>query len=227
MANQVNIGAELQALPLGFLLGAPMKAAIEAQALAAQTTADFLTNAMMTTDPGTGDQSAVMVQFTYEQTIPDPSDPTTFTTEELTLSVPLLAITQVPYLRINDMNVSFEFKIRDVQSVSSQSKITTGSGAETTTSATGKTYMGGGILSFFGLGSGSLEYQNNFKLTFNASTTYQATERQQTDRSATFKFNLNAVQDPIPEGMRRVLEILADTIRAAGELPAPPPPPPP
>jgi len=226
MAQQVNIGAELQALPLGFLLGAPMKAAIEAQALAAQTTADFITNVTLTTDPGTGDQSAVMVEFTYQQTIPDPSDPTTVTTRDLTLSVPLLAIVQVPYLRINDLTVSFEFKIRDVQSVSNQTKVTTGSGAETTTSATGKQYMGGGILSFFGLGSGSLEYQNNFKLTFNASTTYQATERQQTDRSATFKFNMNAVQDPIPEGMRRVLEILADTLQATRALPAAPPPPP-
>jgi hypothetical protein len=226
MAQQVNIGAELQALPLGFLLGAPMKAAIEAQALAAQTTADFITNVTLVTDPGTGDQSAVMVEFTYQQTIPDPADPTTFTTQDLTLSVPLLAIVQVPYLRIDRLSVSFEFKIRDVQSVSNQTKITTGSGAENTTSATGKQYMGGGILSFLGLGSGSLEYQNNFKLTFNASTTYQATERQQTDRSATFKFNMDAVQDPIPEGMRRVLEILADTIRAAGALPALPPPPP-
>jgi hypothetical protein len=225
MAELVNIGAELQALPLGFLLGAPMKAAIEAQALAAQTTADFITNVTMTTDPGTGDQSAVMVEFTYQQTIPDPADPTTFTTQDLTLSVPLLAVVQVPYLRILNLTISFEFKIRDVQSVSNQTKITTGSGVENTTSATGKQYMGGGLLSFFGLGSGSLEYQNNFKLTFNASTTYQATERQQTDRSATFKFNMNAVQDPIPEGMRRVLEILADTIRATGALPALPPPP--
>ena len=37
-----NIGAELQALPLEYLLGSPMQAAIAAQALAAKPTSDFI-----------------------------------------------------------------------------------------------------------------------------------------------------------------------------------------
>jgi len=225
-----NIGAELQALPLGFLLGAPMKAGIEAQALAAQTTADFITNATLTGGDD-GDPQAVMIEFTYTQAIPDPKDPTTTIDRALTLRVPLLAITQVPYLRVNDLTVSFEFKIRDVQSISSQLKITTGSAASYSSSLKTKGYAGGGITKFLGLPGGSAEYQNDMKLTFNASVTYQRTERQETDRSATFKMNMNAVQDPIPEGMRRVLEILADAIRSGTAAPtpvtAPPPPPPP
>jgi Protein of unknown function (DUF2589) len=220
-----NIGAELQALPLGFLLGAPLKAAIEGQALAAQTTADFITNTTLTGGNG-GDPHAVMIEFTYKQAIPDPTDPSTVIDKDLTLRVPLLAITQVPYLRINDLTVSFEFKIRDVQSISSQLKTTAATGTQVSSSLKTKTSAGGGILNFLGFPGGSAEFQNNFKLTFNASVTYQRSERQDTDRSATFKMNMNAVQDPIPEGMRRVLEILADTIRATTVPPAAPPPPP-
>ncbi len=37
-----NIGAELQALPLEYMLGAPLAATITAQALAAKTTVAFI-----------------------------------------------------------------------------------------------------------------------------------------------------------------------------------------
>src|SRR5881396_4431010 len=97
----VSIGGELQALPLGFLLGAPMKAAIEAQALAAQTTADFIQNVCL--DSTSGTTQAVMIDFTFKQTLPDPADPSTTVTRDIDMTVPLLAITQVPYLRINDL----------------------------------------------------------------------------------------------------------------------------
>jgi hypothetical protein len=223
----VNIGAELQSLPLGFLLGAPMKAAIEAQALAAQTTTDFHTNALITTDPTTGQPAAVMVTFTFQQTLPDPTDPTSVITQDVALSVPLLSITQVPYLRINDLTVDFEFKIRDVQSVSNSLKLASSTSTTSTSTTKFETASGGGLLSFLGFGKTSGEFQNDFKLTFNASVTYQRTDRQQTDRSATFKMHLNAVQDPIPEGMQRVLQILSDTIKAIAATALPPPPPPP
>jgi len=222
MAN-VNIGAELQALPLGFLISAPLVEAIKAQALAAQTTADFLMNVTMT-DDGSGGLKAVTVDFGFTQAVPDPTNPSTTIDRPISLSVPLLSIVQVPYLRINDLTINFEFKIRDVQSVSSQAKLSGSTTAETSSSFKGNLSAGGGLLKFLGSPGGSAEYQSNFKLTVNASATYQRTDRQTTDRSATFKMNLNAVQDPIPEGMQRVLEILASAISATG-LPTPAPAP--
>src|SRR3712207_3431886 len=120
-----NIGAELQALPLEFLLGSPMQAAITAQALAAKTTSDFIQQVTLEEDEF-GNRRAVMIDFQFEQSVPIENAPGEFETRDTHLRVPLLATVQVPYLRINDLNVSFEFKIRDVQSVKT-SRETTGS----------------------------------------------------------------------------------------------------
>ena len=56
-----NIGAELQALPLEYMLGTPLTAAIKAQALAAQTTIDFIEKIGLQEDPNsvTGDELIV------------------------------------------------------------------------------------------------------------------------------------------------------------------------
>lgn len=215
----IAIGSELQQLPLGFLLSGPMTAAIEAQALAAQTTADFLQNVTLQEDPANpGNLQAVMIEFSFVQTVPDPTDPTITTDKVMTLRVPLMAITQIPFLRINDLSISFEFKIRDVQSVANSLKLSTGVTASTSSSFKGSYSAGGGIAKFLGLPGGSAEYQSELKTKVTASATYQRSERQETDRSATYKMSLNAVQDPIPEGMRRVLEIMANAIAASATV---------
>jgi len=219
-----NIGAELQALPLEYLLGSPMQAAITAQALAAKTTSDFIQQVALEEDEF-GDIRAVMIDFQFEQSVPIENAPGEFETTDTHLRVPLLATVQVPYLRINDLNVSFEFKIRDVQSVKT-SRETTGSGdLEISDQEKANVRWGAPFLSFFGGSSGDLEATHQTTVKIHASTTYQSTERQATDRSATFKMNLNAVQDPIPDGMQRVLEILSNAIQAvpAEQTPTPVP----
>lgn len=209
MAN-VSIGAELQALPLAFLLSAPLTAAIEAQALAAHTTADFLTKVTLAEDIN-GDLEAVMVQFSYTSTVPDPQNPGQTVPKDFTLSVPLMAITQLPYLRINDLSVDFEFKIRDVQSVATRMKLAN----ETTAAVSNKTNVDSSIRAGFGRFlsfGGTVKSETEMRFTATASAAYQRAERHETDRSATYKMHMNAVQDPIPEGMRRVLEIMANAV---------------
>jgi hypothetical protein len=209
-----NIGAELQALPLEYLLGSPMQAAITAQALAAKTTSDFIQQVALEEDETTGDIRAVMIDFQFEQSVPIENAPGEFETRDTHLRVPLLATVQVPYLRINDLNVSFEFKIRDVQSVKTSRETTGSTDISISSEEKANVKWGAPFLSFFGGSSGDLDVTHQTTVKIHASTTYQSTERQSTDRSATFKMNLNAVQDPIPEGMQRVLQILSDTIQA-------------
>lgn len=208
---QVSIGAELQALPLAFLISAPLTAAIEAQALAAQTTADFLTKVTLAEDAITGDLEAVMVKFGYTSQVPDPQTPGQVVPKDFTLSVPLMAITQLPYLRINDLSVDFEFKIRDVQSVATRLKLANEVSTGVTSKSTVDTSIRGGFGRFLSFG-GTAKTETEVKFNATASATYQRAERHDTDRSATYKLSVNAVQDPIPEGMRRVLEIMANAV---------------
>ena len=103
-----NISAELQALPLGYMLGSPLKAVIEAQALAAKTTVDFIQNVGLE-DDGAGGLKVRAADFTFVQPVPDPANPGSFIEQETKLTVPILTIVPVPYIRVSDLNVSFEF----------------------------------------------------------------------------------------------------------------------
>jgi len=190
-----------------------MQAAITAQALAAKTTSDFIQQVALEEDEF-GAIRAVMIDFQFEQSVPIENAPGEFESRDTHLRVPLLATVQVPYLRINDLNVSFEFKIRDVQSVKTLREFTGSTDIEISDEESAQVSWNSGFLGFFGGSSGNLDVTRQTTVKIHASTTYQSTERQATDRSATFKMNLNAVQDPIPEGMQRVLEILSDAIRA-------------
>jgi len=205
-----NIGAELQQLPLGYLLSSPLTSAIEAQALAAQSTVEFIENVGLQEDETTGNLSVRTATFGYTAPVPDPDNLGTFLEVDSKLTVPILSIVPVPFIRIDDLTVTFEFKIRDIQSRVSKLETTGSTGFSVDTEAKAK--FGGGILGFLGGPKVGVKTKTHFEV--NASVTYQSTSRQSTDRSATFRMTLKAVQDQIPEGLSRVLTILNDTIQA-------------
>ena len=64
--SQVATSA-LQAIPFGSIIGAPLKACIEAQAMAAQTSWQFIQEVGLNTDPTTGKKEAVNVTFEFLQ----------------------------------------------------------------------------------------------------------------------------------------------------------------
>lgn len=209
-----NIGAELQALPLEYMLSTPLTAAIKAQALAAVTTVDFIEKVGLSENATTGELSVRAAEFTFSQPVPDIANPGQTVFQDAKLNVPILSIVPIPFIRISDLNISFEFKIRDVSSQQSKAEVTAKTAFDNTTTVESKLQAGGGIGSFFGgpKVSGSVESKTNVSASVSAS--YQSTNRQMTDRSATFKMTMNAVQDAIPEGLSRVLTILNDAIKS-------------
>ena len=94
----VQIGAELQALPLDFLVSAPLTAAVKAQRIAALTTVDFIESLIK--DDGTPET----VDFKVENTVGDQA-----VTAEI--KAPLLSIVPVPHLRIDSLTTHFTFEI--------------------------------------------------------------------------------------------------------------------
>lgn len=211
-----NIPAELRALPLEHIVGSPLVAAIKAQALAAQTTADFIkevglkpralddSESEADLDEVSGESSepgfeARYVDFKFDRILeeekvtpsPDGSTPPTKETKYSVvpskLTVPLLSIVPIPYIRINDMTIDFEFQIKDIES------------RESTTAAKVSTAAKGGAWFFRASVKGS--YSN------------RTINKRETDRRTTLKITVNAVQDQIPEGLGRVLDILHDSIK--------------
>ncbi|MCQ2051854.1 MAG: DUF2589 domain-containing protein, partial [Bacteroidaceae bacterium] len=57
----------LQAIPFSSMIGGPLKACIEAQAMAAQTSWDFIQKVGLNTNPETGERQAINVSFSFNQ----------------------------------------------------------------------------------------------------------------------------------------------------------------
>ena len=84
--SQVATSA-LQAIPFGSMIGGPLNACIEAQAMAAQTSWQFIQEVGLNTNPETGQKEAVNVSFQFVQN-----------GRVVQLNVPLLTIVPIPYI---------------------------------------------------------------------------------------------------------------------------------
>lgn len=217
-----NIPQELRALPLEHIVGSPLLAAIKAQAMAAKTTVDFIKEVGLkprdydasekdalapkkddTSEPGKEKGfEARYVEFKFdrllEEEITTPPEegaaagtPPTKTTKHSIvpsrLTVPLLAIVPIPYIRISDMTIDFEFQIKDVETSESQ------------TDKNVSTQAKGGLW----FGSASIK----------GSLSNKTSNKRETDRRTTLKINVHAVQDEIPEGLGRVLDMLNESMK--------------
>jgi hypothetical protein len=116
-----------------------------------------------------------------------PTTSTRYSVVPSKLTVPLLSILPIPYIRISDMTIDFEFEIKDVESRESTSV------AKVSTEAKGGFWF--------------------FKASVKGSYSNRTVNKRQTDRRTSLKITVNAVQDEIPEGLGRVLDILHDSIK--------------
>lgn len=193
MATQIVPAAEFQALPLEFIISAPLVGAVKAQAMAAQTTLDFINGMIQKPDggaPGGGAAPAgsvrtvdfqIKVKENDAQGNPQP--------KEKTISVPMLSIVPIPYLRIDSLTVNFKYEIR--QTV-------------TDTDATDKSismdFQTGGLLSKWV--SGGLK----------GGVSTKSSEESTINRSGSLEITVHASEAPIPEGLAKVLSMLSSGI---------------
>jgi len=223
-----NMPAALRDLPLEHIIGAPLEAAIKAQALAARTTVEFIKEVGLTSiqqaeaqqtqddleppgisviplkgdDVPAGDDTrayeARYVEFKFdrlveEQALPPAGSPAgtpptlRHTVVPSRLTVPLLAIVPIPFIRISDMNISFEYSIKDIATSESKTE------RKLSTEVKAKGWF--------------------LRATVKGSYTNQNVNKRETDQRATLKINVNATQDQMPEGLAKVLDILQESMR--------------
>ncbi|PFG44514.1 uncharacterized protein DUF2589 [Isoptericola jiangsuensis] len=191
---------ELSQIPFAHLIGGPMKAAVEAQALAAQSTVEFIQKVgfkqpatgvagdmLFTNQSGNAEAGEIRsVTFEYEKT-DENNDAATFS-----LTVPLLAIVPIPYLRIDEMTIDFKAKLTD-------SVV-----RNTNTSFELNTSVGGSYSAFWS--PVKLDFRVN--AAFKTSSASQATST----REYSMDIHVRAVQDTMPAGLSRVIDILEAAI---------------
>jgi hypothetical protein len=193
---------ELTQIPFSSLIGGPMRAAIESQALAAQSTIEFIQKVGFKTPTGGVEPDDMLfadtsadadagelrsVTFTYSKK--DETD----ALADFRLTVPLLAIAPVPYLRIDEMTIDFSAKLSDAIERKTDTSF------NLTASVTGK------YSSFW----------SPIKLEFRVSSTYntRTTTAAASKREYRLDIHVRAVQDEMPAGLSKVLDILEDAIQ--------------
>ena len=185
----------LGSIPYGTLIGAPMTAAVEAQALSAQTSIDFIRSiGFESTEDGTDFGAVRQVTFSYSR-----RDTTTGEETDVSLKVPLLTIVPIPYLRIDDMTIDFTSKITEEMLRSTKREPSTEAEAE--------------------LSINYSHFLSPVKVGFKASISTKHSSSTATSNryktEHTININVRATQDDLPAGMTRVLDILESSITAA------------
>ncbi|HFJ2164452.1 TPA: DUF2589 domain-containing protein [Salmonella enterica] len=183
IANQFN------GLPINSLIGAPLMASCEAQEMMARSTADFIKRI------GFENNKVRNVKFQYIQKTPEKNgDAVTVKEENMEISVPLLAIVNIPSLLVKKVDITFDMEVKSAMDEKSSSDTSAEASA------------GGGL---FGWG---------VKIKGNVSTHKESTRK--TDNSAKYHIEVHAADEGMPEGLSRVLDILQTSIQPVPALAA-------
>jgi len=193
---------ELRQIPFSSLIGGPMTAAIEAQALAARSTIDFIQKVafnvpsgnfeptdMLFADPAADADAGELRNVTFKYFKKDESG----TVDDFQLTVPLLSIAPIPYIRIDEMTIDFSAKLTDAVQRNTEASFTLNNTVSGKYSA----------------------FWSPVKLEFRTSSTFNTKTATQSSSKREYRLDIHvrAVQDEMPAGLSKVLDILEDAIQ--------------
>ena len=184
--SQVATNA-LQAIPFGSIIGGPLNACIEAQAMAAQTLWQFTQEVGLNTAPNTGQREAGNVSFQVMQT-----------GNMVKLNVPLLTIVPIPYIAIHDIDINFKANISaSSSSVSEQSS---------------SSALDVGAEASIGAKWGPFHMDAKMKANYSSKKDSKATQESKYSVEYTMDVAVKAGQDSMPAGLAKVLELLGSAL---------------
>lgn len=173
----------LQSIPFSHLIGGPLNATVQAQGQAAMTCIEFIERVGFNTPNPANPNDKVVKEVSFKYSKLDD----TGATKNFTLSVPILAIVPIPYLRIDEVLIDFTAKLND--------SVTTN---ETSTLNLGASLSGHwGPVSF----RASASYKNDKSTTSSSTQDY------------CMMVKVRAVQAEVPGGMKRILDMLEAAVR--------------
>ncbi|MCQ9635258.1 DUF2589 domain-containing protein [Chryseobacterium sp. WG14] len=188
MANLVQ---ELNSLDFSVYIGGPMQAAIKAQHDASMSQVNFIKEVGFEEEAAEGGAKKLKyVDFTYTKSVPSTVENSdSVVKSEVKLSVPLLSMLTIPALRIDEMTIDFNAKLNSVETQSIASE-------------------------FQGSASISAKF---WKVKFNASASYKKTNSSTstTEKTYTLGVHVKAVNDELPAGLSKIMDMLEDAIVAS------------
>lgn len=184
-AGNVALG-QLSALPFKNIIGGPLTASIEAQALAAKTTVDFIRAVGM--QEVNGKLEAINVEFSFQDG----------TGAFRRLRVPILTVIPIPFIVIDTVDIEFKARIAASAQQSSEDSSSTEAKIGVQASARWGTRGFGASVSV--------------DASYSAKKDSKASQESKYSVEYTMDVHVHASQSGLPQGMAQILNILQDGI---------------
>lgn len=195
----VKTNDALTNIPFEHLIGSPLSACVEAQAQAACATANFIQSVGLckkntdTKKEGSSEQEekfeAVTVEFSFMRG-----------GNEVIVKVPLLTILPIPYFAISTVDINFKATITGIDTTHYEQNA-----SDTYDSSEGSSKRRGFIFN---------RNKTTLKTTVSSKKDSKATQDSSFSIESTIDVSVHAVQDSMPAGMAKMLEILNSAVSA-------------
>lgn len=173
------ISDQFKGLDMKNLIGGPLSAAADASLALANSTATFINTVGFDEDGKTR-----TVKFGYQQKSQNADG--TISDNEMNVDIPLLAITPIPNLQIDNVDVLFDMEVKETSKTESTNDL----------SASGSATVG-----FLG-----------FKMSVSGSVSAHESNTRSSDNSAKYHVEVTASNYGTPEGLARVLDMVAASV---------------
>lgn len=182
------LGEEFQGLPMENLIGAPLNAACNANVNLAKATAEFIETIGFVQGEDGKSQDVRTAKFAFDKPVivTDAQGNQTFQKERIDIEVPLLSVVQIPSLKVDTVDITFDMEVKTSEKSSE------------TSDKTGE--MSGGVK----VGWGPFSAHVDFK----GSVSAHKENTRSTDKSAKYHVEVKALDKGMPEGLARVLDIM-------------------
>ena len=187
----VKMQNQFSGLPMDQLIGGPLTAACDSQLKLAKSTSDFIQQIGFYDDNGLSKSRTA--DFSFERNIVTGKDALgndIHEAETVKLSVPMLAIVNVPTLQVDEVDITFDMEVKSSESHSD------GVDTEASMSASGR--VGWGPISA--------------SVSISGSVSAHSENTRSSDNSAKYHVRVHACQTGTPEGLSRVLDIIAAAV---------------
>ncbi|MCL2182036.1 MAG: DUF2589 domain-containing protein [Chitinispirillia bacterium] len=184
--NHEMVSGIINSLPIDRMISEPLTAAIKAQAEMSLGMAKFIESVGID-----GDGNIRMVTFKYDEVMEDPKDPQKTISTTRYIQAPFLAMTGIPNLAVESVNIDFELEVKTAEDEKSS------------TAADVKSETEGKYSSWWSPVSVST------KFTGSVSNTRETTRH--TDTRAKYSFNVTARKQAPPEAFMRIVDAITNS----------------
>lgn len=182
-AANADFAAELGSIDFATIIGGPLDACVKAQSNASISTVSFINEVGF---EGEGNERKLrMAEFKYKKNVPDPDKPGETKQEDTEITVPFIALLNIPSFRIETCEVDFNVKLNSTYTKDTSSE--------------------------FGINAGASGGWGPVKFKVDVSYKRTSSTGIKVEKEYSLGVKVRATNDEMPAGLEKVLGLLGST----------------